>query len=255
MDRKKHGYYFKLMICLSRSLYTYIYNVYLNKQPWKYIWRSKISIRPLLLLPSSESRFSFRPLKSECWSPYRSQSEAGRPQRCSSQPLGLYEGGIREASVCVVAIVYQGTRGWLNNPPVNTTIQWETRKWQDPRDLHTHMPFPWSWRIDFVLFGRYNQEKGDGEGSLLAMAAVFWMDTRKRMYMTKSVGWRHLNLTFLQNNKKSKSKQAVGWGGYRQTALFLHDLSLEKATKGHFESWDTKNFQLGGCDGMYRTTL
>lgn len=118
------------------------------------------------LLPASESCFSFRPLKSERRGPYRSQSEAGRPQRCSSQPLGLYEGGIMEASACVAAIVYQETRGWLNNPPVNTAIQWETRKWQDPRDLHTHMPFPWSWRIDLVLFERYKEEeKGMGRGA------------------------------------------------------------------------------------------
>lgn len=92
----------------------------------------------MLFHPSSESCFSFRPLKSEHQAPYRCQSETGRPQPRSSQPLGLYEGGIREASACVAAIVYQVTRGWLNNPPVNTAIQWETRKWQDPRDLHTH---------------------------------------------------------------------------------------------------------------------
>lgn len=91
--------------------------------------------------------------------PYRRQSETGRPQHCSSQPVGLYEGGIREASACVAAIVYQETRGRLNNPPVNTAIQWETRKWQDPRDLRTHMPFPWSWRIDLVLFGRLEEEE------------------------------------------------------------------------------------------------
>jgi len=51
-------------------------------------------------------------------------------------------GGIREASAYVAAIVYKETRRRLNNPPVNTTVQWETRKWQDPRDLHTHMPSP-----------------------------------------------------------------------------------------------------------------
>lgn len=118
------------------------------------------------LPPASESCFSFRPLKSERRGPYRSQSEAGRPQCCSSQPLGLYEGGIMEASACVAAIVYQETRDWLNNPPVNTAIQWETRKWQDPRDLHTHMPFPWSWRIALVLFGRYKEEeKGTARGA------------------------------------------------------------------------------------------
>lgn len=95
-------------------------------------------------------------------------------------------GGIREASACVAAIVYPGTRGWLNHPPVNTTTQWETRKWRDPRDLHTLMPFPWSWRIPFLLFERYKREGGVGgnvwgwKGVLLATAADFWMNTRKK---------------------------------------------------------------------------
>lgn len=73
---------------------------------------------------------------------------------------GVGGGGISEASACVAAIVYPGTRGWLNNPPVNTATQWETRKWRDPRDLHTLMPFPWSRRIPFLLFERYKEERG-----------------------------------------------------------------------------------------------
>lgn len=71
-----------------------------------------------------------------------SQRQGGPSAAHPSPWVCMKGGGIREASACVAAIVYQGTRGWLNNPPVNTAIQCETRKWQDPRDLHTLMPFP-----------------------------------------------------------------------------------------------------------------
>lgn len=175
-------------------------------------------IQPWLLLPSSESCFSFRPLKSEWRGPYRSQSEAGRPQRRSSQPLGLYGGGgIREASACVAAIVYRGTRGWLNNPPVNTAVQWETRKWQDPRDMHTHMPFPWSWRIDFVLFGRHKEEEGGRGGELVSNSSWFlngYEEEEEEEAYEKVYGLQPWNLTSPQIIiKKSKSKQAVSWSG------------------------------------------
>lgn len=75
------------------------------------------------LLPASESCFSFRPLKSERRGPYRSQSEAGRPQRCSSQPLGLYEGGLwRPQPVLLPLFTKRLGAGWttpLSTPQYN----------------------------------------------------------------------------------------------------------------------------------------
>lgn len=99
----------------------------------------KFRKRSQLPLPSSESCFSFRPCKSECLG---SLSKADRGREAPAQLIPapgsvLCTGGIREASACVAAIVYRETRRRLNNPPVNTAAQWETRKWQDLRLLHT----------------------------------------------------------------------------------------------------------------------
>lgn len=140
------------------------------------------------------------------WVLIEASQRQGGPSAAHPSPWVCVKGGIREASACVAAIVYKGTRGWLNNPPVNTAIQWETRKWQDPRDSHTHMPFPWSWR-DGLIWEIRGGKRGDREGSLLATAADLWMDTRKRRRRMKSL-WAKKG-----QETKSKSKRDVSSRG------------------------------------------
>lgn len=70
------------------------------------------------------------------------------------------------------------------------------------------MPFPWSWRIDLVLFGRYKEvEKGDGEGSLLARTADFeWMQEEEMKSYEKVYALRAGGFKFhLCNEKKEKA--------------------------------------------------
>lgn len=111
----------------------------------------------------------------------------GGPCAVHPSPWVCIKRGIREASACVAAIVYQETRGWLNNPPVNTALQWETRKWQDPRDLHTHMPFPWSWRIAFIIW-KIQGGKGAG-GELVSQSSWFLNEYEKEeRYMKTCMG-------------------------------------------------------------------
>lgn len=121
--------------------------------------------------------------------PYRRQSETGRPQHCSSQPLGLYEGGIREASACVAAIVYQETRGRLNNPPVNTAIQWETRKWQDPRDLRTHIHSLDLGGSTLYYLGDWRRRKGERGGELVHNGNWFLNGYKKKEEMYEKSLW------------------------------------------------------------------
>lgn len=151
----------------------------------------------------------------------------GGPSAAHPSPWVCTKGGIREASACVAAIVYQGTGGRLNNPPVNTTIQWETRKWQDPRDLHTHTHTCHSLdlgSIDLVLFVRYNEEESWWGGELLSNGSWFLNGYEEEEGYDKMYRMKAYYLTFLINNTWRKSKQTLSWSQCRHyTAVPLHD--------------------------------
>lgn len=148
-------------------------------------------VDPSFLLPSTESCFSFRPLKSERRGPYRSQSEAGRPPCRSSQPLGLYEGGIREAA-CVAAIVYKGTRGWA----APMSAQRYNRKQGSGKILETRTHTCHSLDLGgstLYYLGDTRRKRAE-VGELVSNNSWFLNVRKRRRHMKKFTGLRHETL-------------------------------------------------------------